>query len=103
MNTYLITVLAVIIATQNLRIVENFFEKMNGKVTSSIKKPNHVGQKTKSSEKWIWMEGNLNVDRFRNGDKIPQARNAEQWVAASRNGEPVWCYYYDDSRNGKKY
>jgi uncharacterized protein (TIGR02145 family) len=103
MNTYLITGLAVIIATQNVRLVENFFEKMNREVTTSIKKANHVGQETKNKEKWIWMEGNLDVDRFRNGDKIPRARNAEQWVAASRRGEPVWCYYYDDANNGKKY
>lgn len=48
----------------------------------------------------IWLAKNLNVDTFRNGDKIPEAKTAEEWMTA--NG-PAWCYYNNDSENGKKY
>ena len=30
----------------------------------------------------IWMLENLNVDCFRNGDPIPQVKNAKEWSIA---------------------
>lgn len=51
----------------------------------------------------IWMTTNLNVDRFRNGDPIPQARTAEEWKRAGETGSPAWCYYNNDPTNGAKY
>ena len=53
--------------------------------------------------KQIWMAENLNVEKFRNGDFIPQARTDEQWVRAANNEKPAWCYYNNDPKNGKKY
>lgn len=53
--------------------------------------------------KQIWMSENLNVERFRNGDLIPQAKTDEEWETAGENGEPAWCYYNNDSKMGKKY
>jgi uncharacterized protein (TIGR02145 family) len=50
-----------------------------------------------------WMTKNLNVDRFRNGDPIPQAKTLEEWREATRNEEPVWGYYDNDPANGAKY
>jgi uncharacterized protein (TIGR02145 family) len=50
-----------------------------------------------------WMAENLNADRFRNGDIIPQAKTDDEWKAASENGKPAWCYYDNDSKNGEKY
>ncbi len=49
----------------------------------------------------IWMTENLNVDRFRNGDLIPEAKTANEWVLAGKNEQPAWCYYYNDSMNGE--
>ena len=46
--------------------------------------------------KQIWQAENLNVDRFRNGDPIPEARTREDWVAAGDRGEPAWCNYNID-------
>jgi uncharacterized protein (TIGR02145 family) len=40
-----------------------------------------------------WMAENLNVDKFRNGDLIPEAKTNSEWKDASRNGTPAWCYY----------
>ena len=41
----------------------------------------------------IWMTENLNVDRFRNGDLIPEARNQLEWNNACSRGIPMWCNY----------
>jgi uncharacterized protein (TIGR02145 family) len=50
-----------------------------------------------------WMTRNLDVDRFRNGDLIPNVKSAEDWKKAGENGQPAWCYYDNDPENGKKY
>jgi uncharacterized protein (TIGR02145 family) len=50
-----------------------------------------------------WMTENLNVDRFRNGDVIPQAKTQSEWESASRNGKPAWCYYGNLDANGLSY
>ncbi|NCU33313.1 MAG: hypothetical protein EOM23_10400, partial [Candidatus Moranbacteria bacterium] len=51
----------------------------------------------------LWMAKNLNVDKFRNGDPIPHAQTAEEWLHAGENGQPAWCYYDNDPANGKIY
>jgi uncharacterized protein (TIGR02145 family) len=51
----------------------------------------------------IWMSKNLNVDKFRNGDLIPEAKTAEDWKKAGENKQPAWSYYNNDPANGAKY
>ena len=51
----------------------------------------------------VWMTKNLNVDKFRNGDPIPQAKTDEEWENARENKHPAWCYYENDPANGAKY
>ena len=51
----------------------------------------------------IWMKQNLNVDKFRNGENIPQAKTNEAWNNAGINKQPAWCYYNNDPANGAKY
>lgn len=51
----------------------------------------------------VWMAENLNVDKFRNGDPIPQVTTEEAWKLASKEGQPAWCYYNNDPSNEKKY
>jgi uncharacterized protein (TIGR02145 family) len=51
----------------------------------------------------VWMTKNLNVDKFRNGDPIPQAKTPEEWETAGKNKQPAWCYYDYDPANGAKY
>jgi uncharacterized protein (TIGR02145 family) len=51
----------------------------------------------------VWMAENLNVDRFRNGDPIPEAKTAEEWKNAAVRKQPAWCYYENDPANGIKY
>ena len=47
----------------------------------------------------IWMTENLNVDRFQNGDIIPEAKTAEEWIAAGNAERPAWCYFKNDLNN----
>ena len=51
----------------------------------------------------VWQTKNLNVDRFRNGDPIPEARTKEEWGAAEKRGQPAWCYYENNASNGSIY
>lgn len=51
----------------------------------------------------VWMDRNLAVTTFRNGDPIPEAQSREAWMAASQAGEPAWCYYLGDPKNGDTY
>jgi len=47
-----------------------------------------------------WMASNLNVTKYRNGDKIPQVKNAATW-AGLQSG--AWCFYNNDTANGNVY
>jgi TonB family protein len=49
------------------------------------------------------MTENLNVDRFQNGDIIPEAKTTEEWKAAGNTKRPAWCYYDNDPKNGNNY
>ena len=51
----------------------------------------------------VWMTENLNVDKFRNGDPIPQTKTAEEWEIACENNQPAWCYYDNDPTKGESY
>ena len=49
------------------------------------------------------MSKNLNANKFRNGEPIPHAKNAEEWQKAVNEKKPAWCYYDFDSKNGEKH
>ena len=51
----------------------------------------------------VWMAENMNIDKFRNGDPIPEAKTDREWELAGKRGEPAWCYYDNDQENGQKY
>lgn len=53
--------------------------------------------------KQIWMSSNLNVDKFSNGDIIPEAKTAKDWENALRMMKPAWCYYMNDPKNNAVY
>jgi len=53
--------------------------------------------------KQVWMTVNLNVDKFRNGDPIPEVKSEEEWQMADENGQPAWSYYDNDPANAEKY
>jgi len=47
-----------------------------------------------------WMTKNLNVNHYRNGDKIPQVRGPKEWSTLTTG---AWCWYNDDSANRHVY
>ena len=81
------------------------------KIAKSTAKVNSVSKqdsiKTAIDEikigKQTWCVKNLDVTNFRNGDPIPEAKTDKDWVKAGKKKQPAWCYYDNDSKNGKKY
>lgn len=47
-----------------------------------------------------WMLKNLDVDKYRNGDPIPQVTDPTQWSSLTTG---AWCYYNNDATNGATY
>lgn len=47
-----------------------------------------------------WMEKNLDVTTYRNGDIIPQVTDATAWANLTTG---AWCYYNNDPKNGAIY
>jgi uncharacterized protein (TIGR02145 family) len=50
-----------------------------------------------------WTTQNLDVNHFRNGEVIPEAKTKAEWQKAGEQKKPAWCYYAFDSSNGTKY
>jgi uncharacterized protein (TIGR02145 family) len=51
----------------------------------------------------VWTRRNLNVDKFRNGDSIIEAKSIQEWDKAGDNKQPAWCYYENNSGNAVLY
>ena len=61
------------------------------------------GQDTVRIGNQTWTTRNLDVEKFRNGDPIPQARTNAEWKKAMEAQKPAWCYYNNDPVNGLRY
>src|SRR5436190_5685295 len=48
----------------------------------------------------VWMLKNLDVTRYRNGDKIPYVKSPTEWAALTTG---AWCWYKNDSATGAVY
>ena len=85
--------------------LKDFLSKQSQKILPSEPKiiPPEVQFKIVIIGNQIWMAENLNVNRFRNGDTIPEARTKEEWQRAGENKQPAWCNYDNYPENGKKY
>jgi len=92
MNTIIKTGLAAILLLA-------FSCKKDDKSIQSISDPgDQVVAITIGTQKW--MPRNLNVTHYRNGDVIPQVKNANQWAALTTG---AWCYNNNDPANGAIY
>jgi uncharacterized protein (TIGR02145 family) len=58
---------------------------------------------TVSIGRQVWMEQNLDVSRYRNGDPIRHAATNQEWLDAGANGEGAWSYYKNDAASNAKY
>ena len=77
------------------------FGCQNDNNTTSTENETTVNSVTIGNQEW--QAENLNVERFRNGDLIAHAITEEEWIEAGLRSEPAWCYYDNDSENGKIY
>ena len=48
----------------------------------------------------VWMNKNLDVDHYRNGDKIPEVKDPIKWSQLTTG---AWCYYNNDPVMGQIY
>ena len=62
-----------------------------------------IAQNTVEIGNQVWMTRNLDVDKFRNGDPIPEAKTDKDWCEADLLRKPVWCYYNNDPKNERKF
>ena len=51
----------------------------------------------------VWMNKNLDLSTFRNGDPIPEVITNEEWIQAGIDKKPAYCYYDNNNANGKRY
>ena len=87
---------------------KNITESLSSNQKDTIVIEGHVEILSKNNEtvkigNQTWMTKNLDVDRFRNGDIILEAKTNEEWIYAGKSCKPVWCYYDNDKVNGEKY
>lgn len=80
-------------------------KKQNGNLQSSITATDVSEIVTgKYPSVWIgtqkWMTKNLDVTRYRNGEKIPQVNDKAAWAALTT---AAWCWYKNDSAVGSVY
>ena len=90
---YLLTILFAIMLIIGCTSKENKKETVEQK--APVRPPVKIGSQT-------WTTQNLDVDAFRNGNKIPEAKTQQEWIQAVNAHKPAWCYYYNDSKNGLK-
>jgi uncharacterized protein (TIGR02145 family) len=50
--------------------------------------------------KYTWTTSNLNAEKYRNGDPIPQVQDMKEW-ASLKTG--AWCWFENNSENGIVY
>ncbi len=99
-----------------LEMIGNHMDKKVAKTTSKKKTAGKTSMKTKGSSNsslseiveikigsQIWMSANLNVDRFRNGDLIPEVKTDKEWKKLGNDKQPAWCYYQNKLANGTIY
>lgn len=75
----------------------------NGDNNQVVTGPSGQAYKTVQIGQQIWMQENLNTDRFTNGDLIQEARTSEQWQKARSDSIPAWSHYDNNPENGIKY
>ncbi|MFN5218455.1 MAG: fibrobacter succinogenes major paralogous domain-containing protein [Sphingomonadales bacterium] len=99
-----VVLITVMMVTSCGRSVKNENEKTNKEASNEVSdSKGKVSSNEVSIGKQVWMTENLNVDKFRNGDPIPEAKTDEEGVNAGDNKQPAWCYYDNSLENGDRY
>lgn len=59
-----------------------------------------IGQEAVKIGEQEWMTKNLDVDKYRNGDPIPQVQDPKEWMKLTTG---AWCYFENKTENGAIY
>jgi len=51
----------------------------------------------------VWMNRNLEVDRYRTGDPVREAQTVAEWQDAAVHEEGAWCWYDGERDNERVY
>jgi uncharacterized protein (TIGR02145 family) len=101
-----ILLIAVVYKVSNKKEVQAATSNASKNATETASQPTVIKSytgKQVSIGSQIWMAENLNVDKFRNGDRIPEATTDAEWKRAGESKQPAWCYYQNDPKNGTIY
>jgi uncharacterized protein (TIGR02145 family) len=92
----------IIIGLTSLLSISSYNNYSERKKTNKQTKPskNKTIQKEVKIGNQTWMNENLNVEFFRNGQPINEAKTQEDWKIAGENQRPAWCYYNNEELNG---
>jgi uncharacterized protein (TIGR02145 family) len=80
-------------------VLEEFEELRGDKIMFQVRAADNAIETLKIGSQ-EWTTKNLDVSWFRNGDVIPEVKDAIQW-ASLKTG--AWCYYNNDPKNGAIY
>lgn len=69
------------------------YEKPTSKIEEKVNTPTIANIPTIKIGNQLWMTENLNTDRFRNGDIIPEAKTQREWHLANSKKQPAWCNF----------
>lgn len=83
-----------------LRVAEKLNLYNNAPPACSECNDNNTSNPTVTIGSQIWMQKNLDVCKYRNGDDIPHVQDPTEWAALTTG---AWCYYNNDSANGPVY
>lgn len=78
-----------------LMLVSSFV--LNFSMAQTVKDIDGNVYKLTTINKLQWTTSNLSVKRFKNGEKIMHAQTEQEWLYASKNKLPAWCYYEDEN------
>lgn len=84
----------------------NFVWSCNSVNTGSLKEIYNASEEIEAPVKvgnQIWSNRNFDASTFRNGDEIPEAKNAAEWKEYCTSNKPAFVYLNFDPKNGKKY
>jgi len=86
---FLVLLITLITSASDLRAAE---KDIDGHTINTVS----IGSQT-------WMQENLDVSRYRNGDPIRHAATNQDWLDAAAKGEGAWSYYKNDAAGNGKY
>ena len=90
------------LATNTLTILKSSTSQRNDYTPNNSVELERVDNKSLKLGNQIWTNGNLNVTRFRNGEKIPIATTLAEWISADKLNKAAMCYFENNSALGMR-